>query len=284
MSTGAQKLLAHTLNQLKSLTFFIEHRTEPSHFSRKSPLNFQTLALLVLNMIKKSIKVELMDFFHQLDTTAIAPSRQAFAQARDKISFRAFQDFFEKSCEIALTADDAKLHKGYRLFAVDGTSFVVGPLEKLKEHFGESTTTAGKAMCRISAVVDVLDACIADAAVAPFASGERKLAIQQVEKLKSVKHALFLFDRGYWSPDLIEAMIENDQRFLMRIASNSADAARTYGDSCLRMYSFMLSSGKKEILATNIPVEEMADEELAALYAMRWSAETKFLELILIPG
>jgi hypothetical protein len=57
-------------------------------------------------------------------------------------------------------------------------------------------------MCGISAVVDVLGNCIVDASVSPFSVGERTLAILQIENLKDVPDALYLFDRGYWSPAL----------------------------------------------------------------------------------
>jgi hypothetical protein len=175
-----------------------------------------------------------------------------------------------------------ELYKGYRLYGVDGTSFVVGKLPKLAEYFGESTTVAGKAMCRISGVVDVLNECIVNASVSGFATGERALAIEQITQLKTVLNALYLFDRGYWSPELVRSIIGNGQKFLMRLASNAGKTIVTdeTGNECvLRRHSFKLPSGETEVLLTNLSSDEVSDDELGALYAKRWGAETKYLEL-----
>ena len=275
-------LIRYTQEQIRSLVFMLEHRISPVYFTRKSPLNFENLTLLILNLIKKAIKVELMNYFFRHGKAPKTPSRQAFTQGREKVSYLAFKDFFDKSCEMAEEGEGARLYKGYRLFACDGTSFVAGKLEQLGEYFGEKTTVAGKAMCRIGAVVDVLNECIVRATVSPFCVGERALAIEQVEQLKAVSSALYLFDRGYWSPELVGNIIGNGQKFLMRLASNTGktivkdENGNAYE---LRRYSFTLPTGEVETLLTNLPAQEISDDELACLYTKRWGIETKYLEL-----
>ena len=276
MNGRANTLLDYTKEQLASIVFKIYHRTAPQYFTRKSPLSFENTTLMILNLIKKSIKAELMDYFYQLDKDLNIPSRQAFSQAREKISYLAFKDFFDKSCELALDDADARLFKGYRLFAVDGTSFAVGDIKRLGNHFGKSTSIAGNAMCRISGVVDVLEKCLVNARVSPFSTGERTLAISQINEMESVSNALYLFDRGYWSPELVETVIGNGQKFLMRISKGNEKAALK---KTLRHFSFTLPNGNEEILVTNLSDDEITDDELAVLYAKRWGVETKYLEL-----
>ena len=221
-----------------------------------------------------------MDYFYQVDKGMEIPSRQAFSQAREKIGYTAFNELFEDSCKIAIGGEENKLRKGYRLFAVDGTSFVVGNMARLSEYFGKSTTVPGKAMCRIGGVVDILEEAIVSAEVSPFSVGERTLAIKQIENLKAVPNALYLLDRGYWSPELVTNIIDNGQKFLMRLASNTGETkVKDENGADLRRYSFILPGGGEEILLTNIPEEEMSDDELADLYAKRWGIETKYLEL-----
>ena len=227
-----------------------------------------------------------MDYFYQAEKETEIPSRQAFSQAREKISYLAFADLFAKSCELAINNNcpgmEAGLYKGYRILAVDGTSFIVGPLHTLAGHFGESTTVPGKAMCRISGVVDILEETIVDAAVSPYCVGERALAMGQIEALKAVSNALYLFDRGYWSPELVSRVINNGQKFLMRLASNGGKANvkdKNGAEYPLRRYSFTLPGGETEVLLTNISEDDMSNGELAALYAKRWGIETKYLEL-----
>jgi len=283
MKVRINKLMTYTKDQLSLMRFKETYRTSQEAFTRKSILNFRTTALMILNMIKKSIRVEVMDYFRQ-DTESIAkiPARQSFTEAREKISYLAFKDFFDKSCELAAYDGEFRTYKGYRLFAIDGTSFIVGELKKLKDYFGESTAVEGKAMCRIGAVVDILEESIVNAAVLPFSTGERAIAIRQVQELKDITQALYLSDRGYWSPELVREIIGNGQKFIMRLASNhkNANLKDENGNIInLRRYSFILSSGEEEVLLTNISEDEMTDDELAALYAKRWGIETKYLEL-----
>lgn len=282
MKNKAVELILYTRQQLMSVVFKITHKTEPRHFTRKSPLDFKNTALTILRMIKKSIKVELMNSFEDLDSELEVPTRQAFSQARDKLSYLAFKDFFEKSCELALDGDGARTYKGFRLFAIDGTSFTVGPLRKLRAFFGDSTTVPGQAMCRIGGVVDVLNEVIVNALVSPFRTGERALALSQVEALKPISNAAYLFDRGYWSPQLVKAIVKNGQKFIMRLASNTGKTILVDEDGSalkLRRYSFTLPNGTVETLLTNFSEDEMSDGELAFLYSLRWGIETKYFEL-----
>lgn len=284
MVDRAAMLVDFVGQQLGSYLFKITHRTSPEHFTRErgaSSLSFYNTGLIVLKMIKKAIKDELMDSFYQIDKALEIPSRQAFSRAREKISYLAFKDFFKKSCELVVGNTHPKLYRGYRLYAIDGTTFTVGNINEMSSYFGQSTAIDGLAMCRISAVVDVLDDAIADATVAGFCEGERVLAIAQVKKLKSVVDALFLFDRGYWSPELVTQIISNGQKFLMRLPSNNNKSSVVVGGEriALRRLIFTLPCGEPEILITNIPKEEMSDNEIFALYAKRWGVETKYLEL-----
>jgi len=286
MKNNAARLLEDTLEKLNSLLFSLANRTSPGYFSRDPKLlTFQNTALMILNMIKKAIAVEVMIFFGHFPDAPKMPSRQAFTKAREKISYLAFKDFFDKSCELAAAGGEGtRTYKGYRLFASDGTSFFVGNLEieSLKEYFGESTTVEGRAMCRIGGIVDVLNECIINAKVSGFEIGERVLAIEQVKELKDVNNALFLFDRGYWSQELVREICSNGQKFLMRLASNTGKTIvkNESGETLkLRRHSFLLPSGEVEILLTNLSTEEVTDEELCWLYTKRWGVETKYLEL-----
>ena len=286
MSMRETTLLSYSLKQLTSYVFMVAHRTSAAHFTRecKMGLDFKNVMMILLRMVKKSAKVELMDTYYSMDKQASSPSRQAFREAREKISHLAIKDLFDKSCELVVDMDSPKQHLGYRLFAIDGTTFVVGDSnnEELVKHFGESSSVKDKAMCRLSCVVDVLDDTIVDAHPAPFNQGERVLAVKQVQKLGGTADALFLFDRGYWSESLVQVIVNNNQKFLMRLQSNNPKTGITdEGGNFvgLRRYSFILPSGTKEILITNISEDEMSDNGLATLYAKRWGIETKYLEL-----
>ena len=155
MCVKAEYLIIYTKYKAESRKFMIEHRTAPGYFTRKPRLTFKNTSFFVLNMIKNSLKDELVDYFYQIEVKT--PCRKALNLAREKISYLAFKDFADKSFELATDGSGSRTYKGYRIFALDGTSFVVGDLDALKAFFGESTTVEGKAMCRISGVVDVIN-------------------------------------------------------------------------------------------------------------------------------
>lgn len=282
----ASLVIEYVKQQLNSFLFKCEYRTAPQYFTRESPLNFHNIALIILNLVKKTIKVELMNFFSLLDVPFLTPSRQAFEQAREKVSYLVFKDFFDKTCSLAVTDPGAKTYNGYRIFAVDGTSFVVGDFDKLHSYFGETTTVPGKSICRIGGMVDVLSEEIVSALVSPFSTGERSLTIRQIDQLSCVTNALYLLDRGYWSKDLVKDLCNKKLKFLMRLPSNALPC--THHDGCksvkvkgtlLRTYSFLLPNGVRETLLTNLPTSEISDAGLAELYTKRWGIETKYLEL-----
>jgi len=224
-----------------------------------------------------------MSLYRRLGEVVKTPSRPAINEARDKLSYTAFKDLFDKSCSLASqSSETARVYKGYRLLSVDGTSFPVGPHEKLREYFGDSTTIPGKAMCRIGAIVDVLNDCIVMAKVTKFSEGERAIAIEQVKALKEMSNALYIFDRGYWSPDLVASIDGNGQKFIIRLSSKVKNpVAKDDNDDTinLRKVSFTLPNGKSSTLVTNLSEEEITDEELAELYTKRWGIETKYYEL-----
>jgi hypothetical protein len=239
---------------------------------------------MTLNLIKKAIATEIMDYFDKLSEQDELPTRQALSDARNKISYLAFKEFFDESCRLAVGAKEAKTYKDYRLYSCDGTSFFVGDMKyaSLREYFDVATTVEGRVMCRIGGIVDVLNDCIVSAMVAPFSRGERSIVIEQIKELCAVKNALFLFDRGYWSPDLIKEILNNKQKFLMRLASNTGNTI--VEDELGELHAFRkvfvtLPSGEIETLLTNLSEEEVSDEELAWLYTKRWGVETKYLEL-----
>jgi hypothetical protein len=146
MKNEVKKIIKYTQKQLKSKRYENKYKRSKRHFTRRSNLGFKRTAIIVLNMVKKSIKAEIMESYQKINKDKEVPSRQAFTEAREKISYEAFKDFFDKTCELAIDEEGMRHYKGYRVLGVDGTSFVVGLLSKLREYFGESTTLMKRAV------------------------------------------------------------------------------------------------------------------------------------------
>ena len=279
---------------ITSYEFKITHRKEAKHFSREGKIGFVNTILLMINFFKKTPFIEIYNFFDKIAKSNEIISRQAFEQAREKISHTAFLELFNKTVEIGLSTEDPKLYKGYRLLAIDGSTLMLENSEELKTHFGPTTPSEGDIFARISTLSDVLNCFVVDADIGPFTIGERKMAISHIEKLEKITdtQSIIITDRGYWSPEIISMVIKNKGKLLMRVASNvskkllnnPADKGKIkikYNQKFyeLRFYRFKLSSGAIETLVTNLDETEIDDNELAEIYFKRWGIETKYHEL-----
>ena len=93
-------------------------------FSRFRVLSIRTIIMAILAMQGNTLEKELLDL-------RIPVSVSGFSQSREKIDSVAFRDIlnrFNANCE----GIDTATHKGYRLWAIDGTAYNL-PLSVLKE-------------------------------------------------------------------------------------------------------------------------------------------------------
>jgi hypothetical protein len=267
-----------------------KHRKSEKNFTRKRKLSFKEVILIMLNFKTKSNAIEVYDFATEIGETEPA-TRQAFEKQRDNIGSSAFKELYEDTVKLGTSVDDAKLFHGYRLGVIDGTTVLLPLSEELKKKYGATSPLVGKTYARISICVDVLNEFILDGEIAAYEVGERKLAMMHIKK-NICHNLLYMYDRGYWSCDLIAAIFDRNQKFLMRIAGNSipyiANSTETSGnytfvfnkkEYTLRYYKFRLPSGEVEYLVTNLSREEIPDSELEELYHLRWGVETKYNEL-----
>jgi hypothetical protein len=273
---------------IRSYEFMIENRLSFKYFSRKGKLGFENTIMMLLNFMKKSKQAEINNFFERVIGSTDVVRKQSFDEAREKISHIAFKMLYEVSVRNGLSIEDAILFEGFRLLAVDGSTLLLENSKELFNYFGPSTSSKDDVYARISVVYDVLNNFIVDADITPYHKGEREIAAAQINNLK-IKNALFLYDRGYWSPKLISMMCDKKNKFLMRMSSNACkfvtDSKNDSGyftikyekkEYNLRFYKFALPSGEIETLATNLDIAIIPDDRLCKLYFMRWGVETKY--------
>lgn len=79
-------------NVINDIMFLYQFRTKVTHFTRmgKSKMKFNNIILFMLNFVKKSLQLELDDFFKKIQKSDETISKQAFSQARRKVSPKAF--------------------------------------------------------------------------------------------------------------------------------------------------------------------------------------------------
>jgi hypothetical protein len=102
----------------------------------------------------------------------------------------------------------------------------------------------------------MLNDIITDTSIDRVGTSERELAIGRIKEYRRVcpeNKAIFIFDRGYPSKELIQELEKTGLKYVIR---------------------FGLSSGIEETLITNL--YELSYKSFKKLYFMRWPVETKY--------
>lgn len=284
---------------IEDYIFKCSNRTDPSYFTRSGKMGFKETVLFMMNMVNKSLQVELNDFFETVLKRKDTISKQAFSENRQKISPKAFIELNDAIIDVIYTeCDELKLWNNYRVCAIDGTTIEIPNTELLRNEFGYAKNQfAEVAIARASAscVFDVLNKFVITSKIDRYKTSERKTAVEMISAMKETNklmNDLILFDRGYPSHELIAQLIEMDIKFVMRLKNSTfkkkIDGANQdqiiqikHGKKIydVRIIKFDLESGIEEVLVTNLFEESVTVSEFKKLYFMRWGIEIKYDEL-----
>jgi hypothetical protein len=170
-------------------------------FTRDRKLTISNLIVLML-CFKSSIQRELDSFFKAVshsDFKIREATKGAFTQARAKLDPWAFKRLNEVSVSTFYEGADYHVWAGMRVLAVDGTRLVLPNHESVVQEFGQHQfgpkSDSPRSLALGSMLYDVLNQITIDAQLAPYASSERDLLMQHLDKVK--KGDLLLLDRGY---------------------------------------------------------------------------------------
>lgn len=108
----------------------------PKDFTRNRKLDFKTLSLLILHSLKRSLSVELQDFFGHMGRESC--TKQAFSAQRGKLKPSFLEDWnalLVKSF-YGYNADVSKKWKGMLLWSIDGSTTPLPNSKELREKFG----------------------------------------------------------------------------------------------------------------------------------------------------
>lgn len=283
---GLSKHLENIRKWVKAKTTVESYKTKKTHFTRgTAKLTFGKLISFVLGNNRNSAQVALNDFFRESEEEVVA--KQTLFEAREKISYEAFADLSDMVVDNFYANDDALTYKGYTLLGVDGSSFQA-PQGALKTFGGQKSARCDSVSAKARALVisDVLNRIIVHAKLAPFGDGERKTFLELLGKMRNFERSLLIFDRGFYSKELAEAMNKKGVSYLFRIkngcqrdidAANGADQIVTIGDLSLRILNVVLPTGESERLATNIFDKSFTPSDFSGIYEKRWGVETSYL-------
>ena len=283
-----------------------EFRESERHFTRVRKQPFSLILLLMLNLLRKSLSLEIENFWAFLKLDPLNKfTKSAFVQARMKIRPEVFKDLSDILVEEFYTDNGPAVRtwKGLRLLAVDGSRVTLPITKELKRIYGEtknqSNTTLVQARC--SLLYDVENSYVLDGSLAPLAQGERALALSHLHQCRTGD--LLIYDRGYPSYDLIHEHLARGLDYLMRVKTSfsqlTIDFERSGRPSMvvsifpgknarlsdkayqrdtpieLRLVRVELPKGQVEILMTSLMDRDTyPDTIFKALYQKRWGIET----------
>lgn len=182
-------------------------------FSRKRKLTFSTMIRLLLSMNGNTLNKELLDYFNYDIQTA---TNSAFVQQRSKIPVSALEFLFKEfNNEIQIK----KLHKGYRLIAIDGSDITYAPNSKEHDcYFQTAEGVKGFNLVHLNACYDLLNRTYTDACIQLRRhSNEHAAFTIMVDRYKSKDKTIFIADRGFESYNNFAHVSENGYNYLIRV-------------------------------------------------------------------
>lgn len=226
---------------MTSIEFIENHKVAKKDFTRKRSLPFQTVFLILINFLKKSIQAELDNFFKILLNKEIPlneVTKGAFSIARGKLKSSAFVELNAYQIEYFYNNSNYKTWNGFRILGIDGSIIRLPSSEVIKEKYGthdHSETGTLISFARISQAYDLLNSLTIDALISTYNDNEQNLALQHSRLFKSGD--LAIFDRNYASFWMFSLLMQKQTHFCARLKINTWKAAKE-----------LLTSGKKEAI------------------------------------
>ncbi|WP_137823894.1 IS4 family transposase [Pseudomonas sp. D(2018)] len=201
---------------------------------------------------------------------------------------------------------DGDTWQGLQVLAVDGALLRTPDTSELREHFGSGNTATERQtpfpMLRLVALMNVRSHLILDAQLSPYRRSEMRLADAFMQQIPD--HSVTLFDKGFWSADLLLGLASggNNRHWLIpaRKALVSEEVSRYgKGDRLLRMkvsaqarkrnpalpthwdvreVSYEVQ-GKVKTVLTSLPADIYSAKAVAKLYQERWEIELGFRDI-----
>lgn len=272
-----------------------KYRIDPSKQIRQRSFDslrfFMTIIQLISGCNGEGYHHALTKTFFGLDES-IAPSKSAFCNFRNKISYTFFKDCFEKLISEFEQVETTYL--GLRIYAIDGQQLVLPRSKEIIKH-GFSGRSVSKYretyMPRgyLTHMYDVLSGISKGFTFNPTLNEHADGRCL----LKSVKEkCLVIYDRLYFSKETILQHFAQKTYFLMRCRTKANKHIDRFFDSSKkstsfkynghRLYLFKIKhpkTGESNVFVTNLPRRWRKSKIIRGIYRLRWEVETFFKEL-----
>lgn len=315
MSKNSISIIKQLRKVIYSEEIISEYRMNGQDFTRKRKQPFCQVLLFMLNLLRKSMVIEIDIFLQHLNSKLDCHkvknfTSSAFVQKRKKIKPEVFNYLSSVIIENYYVGSNQNIKRfnGFRVLAVDGSKITLPYTEELKTAFGESknNTNTVVVQARSSILYDVLNRIALDSVLDKLEKGERELALKHSIQWK--KNDLIIYDRGYPSYDFKYEHIKAGIDYLIRVQKNHSKIVNTfilskkrthivdifpqekhvftgkdYDKSVsikVRLVRVDLPGGEIEILMTSLLDSQIYPASMfKELYFLRWGIETFYDEL-----
>lgn len=311
------------LKIIEELTFFLTAVSDDAairklvtqtdgDFSRDRKLPMGRIVGIIINMPKRSLSIEIQEFFNSLGKDLEAGTKGAFSLQRTKLQ-PLFFEVWNKwlvDCFYHYYGEKVKRWRGFRIQAVDGSTAYLINKKDVIEHFGtQDNQHVSIPMARVMQVQDILNDITVWGDIRPIKESEQAIMAGRVRYL--FEDSLTLFDRGYPSYALMYLMLneETPRHFVMRCKAGFNKEVKQFVRSRkssktiellptaaaiatlrelgyivtakttlkVRMAKIKLPTGEVEILLTSLYCEKLFTiADLKYLYGLRWGIETTY--------
>lgn len=220
MKTKAADILEVIRSHILSDSFKERHKKSEKWFTRNKVFSFYITFALTLNLLRKTLQIELYNFLQPHDLSLA--TKQAFCRARQKISLAAYIEINQILIKEFYKTHSVNLFWSFRLLLIDGSNLLLPDTFFIREKFGACSNGLIKdhcAMAKASHVYDPLNNLTLDAIIAPYNTSERDMAIEHLAKIHASNPGfcdLIILDRGYPSITLFFFAQNNKQDLLVR--------------------------------------------------------------------
>jgi hypothetical protein len=234
------KLFKSLNNLLTNRDFFKDYLFNDKHFTRDRSLSFQTVVLLILRLLKSSLKTELKSFYEQVfkeDKVVNWVSDAALCKARQKIKYGLFEVLSKEVSGSFYDINKGDLWKGCRLLGVDGSEINLPSSAGLIRDFGEHhVNSVGTEIpqARVSFLTDVLNKVTLDASIKSFKLSEQAMLDEHLPYVNS--NDLLTADANYGHFWILKKVAATGANYCFRV------------NKCSAFIKDFLASGKKDMI------------------------------------
>lgn len=191
-----------------------EYRFDTSNFTRKRKLTMENTINILLSMQGGSLQKELYEY-------GINVSASAFVQQRNKIPSNVIEDIFE---EFNSNCNDAKLFKGYKVLAIDGTTINLARNPKSNSFVKNNSTPKGYNQLHVNLLYDVLNKTYQHGLIQAQPEQDEVGALAlMLTWYKYKPQTLIVADRGYESYNAFAHLINTQNvDFLIRVKQGNS--------------------------------------------------------------